>query len=461
MNPSRLAAFALCAVLTFSPLVGGLHGGAERKSVWTQADLPGARGTEEAAWKSVAPAGKEPKTDGGFSIESVRQLLEEALRASGVSNQEEVGRYVALFRMKVEDILQRAARPRSPYRRAQRLHAALHDKIFLRYSAAATGIDSVLDSEEYNCVSATLLWGIAARLLGLEARVVEGPRHVFLRLGTGKRNVDIESTSADGFDLRRNPIRFRRFILAYKLAAPEDPPSADPGRTPEKRSEHEAEGASRELYAALQEAPGEGAAVSLEQGVAFLWHNTAERHLDQGEPLQSARDFREVFRLYPDLARRSDALAGSLARAFRIEYEAGRFETAYQIAAIELEIFGQKTSTRDRFLAVASKRIEGACEAGRAAEAQEILDSSRALLSAPSDGTRLERQNAPRIAAAAVTTGDWRRAREMAERFASVEADIVEGARFIEWVESRQVDAADPERQTCREPRRFSPTPVR
>ena len=110
---------------------------------------------------------------------------------------------------------------------------------------------------------------------------------------------------------------------------------------------------------------------------------------------------------------------------------------------------------------MASKRIEGACEAGRAAEAQEILDSSRALLSAPSDGTRLERQNAPRIAAAAVTTGDWRRAREMAERFASVEADIVEGARFIEWVESRQVDAADPERQTCREPRRFSPTPVR
>jgi hypothetical protein len=178
--------------------------------------------------------------------------------------------------------------------------------------------------------------------------------------------------------------------------------------------------------------------VSLERATGFLWHNTAERALARGDAVKAASSFLEEFRSNSELGSRIDGFATSLARAFRIEYEDGRFDNAYLIAEMEAKIFPHKTTTRDRILAAASKRVDAECEAGDAAGAESVLDATVATLAEPSDVARLEREMCPHIAAAAVRAADWTRAIRMASRYAQSEPDTFEAERFLSWVESRE-----------------------
>lgn len=369
-------------------------------------------------------------------IESVRPLLALNLRASGIDDPVELQKYENAFVARLSEPLARIGRSRSEYRRARRLHDMLHAKFLRRYSATADGLDAVLDRGEYNCVSASLLYGIAARALGLDPEVVEGPRHVFIRLTIDDDRVDIECTSPRGFDVLRDLEAFRTFVLAYKYATPE---------------ELERYGAA----AVYEDFHQFGRPVTLDRATAFLWHNTGERALDRGNGPKAAACFQEEFRLYPDLVYRSERIGIFLARAFRSEYEKGLFESAYRIAEIEREIFPDRTTTRDRFLAAASKRVEGVCDAGDPAAAEAILSEATSSATSSDDRARLERETCPRIAAAAVRAGDWEIARRMAERFAVAEPDEVEASRFIAWVERRSLEGSSlPLEEVCSDPRR-------
>jgi orotate phosphoribosyltransferase len=280
---------------------------------------------------------------------------------------------------------------------------------------------AILDRGEYNCVSATLMYGIAARAFGLEMQVVETPRHIFLRLETEGREVDIESTSPTGFDFTGDFERFRRYTMAYRYAA---------GDEMERRGPYER----------FERSDGILEPVSLERATGFLWHNTAERALARGDAVKAAESFLAEYRTNPELATRLDGFSTSLARAFRIEYEDGGFDNAYRIVEMELKIFPNRTTTRDRLLAAASKRIESACDRDDPAGAERVLDDAEDVLGIPSDLSRLEREVCPLIAAAAVRLGDWPRAQRLASRYVGSEPDPVEGARFLAWVESRKAE---------------------
>lgn len=346
-------------------------------------------------------------------------LLDQVLQASGIDDPARRERYRSTFESKLEEFGKHLGRNRSAYHRARRLHDELHESLLTQYAATADGIDAILDRGEYNCVSSTLLYGIAARAFGLEMRVIETPRHIFLRLEADGREVDIESTSPTGFDFTGDFERFRRYTTAFRYAA---------GDEMERRGPYER----FERFDGLSEP------VSLERATGFLWHNTAERALARGDAVKAAESFLAEYRSNPELATRLDGFSTSLARAFRIEYEAGGFDNAYRIAEMELKIFPSRTTTRDRLLAAASKRIESACDRNDPAEAERILDAAGAVLQIPSDLSRLEREVCPHIAAAAVRFGDWTRAQRMASRYAGSEPDAVEGARFLSWIQSRQ-----------------------
>ena len=70
----------------------------------------------------------------------------------------------------------------SSYRRARRLHRLIQKRYLLHYDAEADGIATILLDGRYNCLSATMLYGLAARAAGLDARVLEIPGHLLLRL---------------------------------------------------------------------------------------------------------------------------------------------------------------------------------------------------------------------------------------------------------------------------------------
>ena len=366
----------------------------------------------------------------------VRRVVLDALRASGIEDPAAIEHYRALFEERIGGIVGKLEGVHSPYRRARRLHEALHKGVLLRYKPAADGLNGVLDRGEYNCVSATLTYGIAARALGLDPRVVEGPRHIFIRLEIDDRTVDIETTQPQGFDLSHNMEAFKRFALAYKWATPE---------------ELQAVG----TKAIFEEFHGLEKPVTLELATAYLWHNTGERALERGDAPRAVRAFHEEFHLHPDLVRRTDSIGVYMARMFRMEYDEGRFDSAYAIAAIELEMFPTRTTAHDRFLAAASKRILAACDRGSPSDGEAILGDAAAAVHDASDTARLEREVCPRIAAAAVRTGDWARATRMAERFAASEPDEIEGMRFLSWVENRRLEGAVlPLEEVCPAPRR-------
>jgi hypothetical protein len=344
--------------------------------------------------------------------------FESALVASGVEDPAERARLSAEFLRTVDDLRRDLEGVRSPYRRAKRLHQRLHATVFERYRASADGIQDVLDRGEYNCVSATLFYGMVARALDLPALVVASPRHLHLRLRAGARDVEVESTSPDGFDVERNLAAFVRFAVATKLATP-------------------AEIESRTAASVFEEFHELAKPVSLEQGVAFLWHNAAQRALEGDDALRAAHALREEFRIDPDTTRASESAPWCLARAFRIEYEAGRFDSAYEIAELDVEIYPGRTTPKDRLLAAAIKRIEIASARGDAAAAEAILsDAKESALG--DDAARLEREACPRIASVAVLAGDWERADRMVLRFLLVEPDAVESARLAGWVEARR-----------------------
>ena len=138
---------------------------------------------------------------------------------------------------------------------------------------------------------------------------------------------------------------------------------------------------------------------------------------------------------------------GLLARALSTDYESGRFEAAYHVARIDVQLFPEMTTSRDRMLAVALKRIEDASDSDDPKTAETILEEVRRLCEGGPDIVRLERRGWPIIVATAVRLADWERARRAARAYAEVEPDPVEAARLASWVESRH---SDPETATLR-----------
>jgi hypothetical protein len=131
-----------------------------------------------------------------------------------------------------------------------------------------------------------------------------------------------------------------------------------------------------------------------------------------------------------------------MARAFRIDYEKGRFDSAYRIAEMDMQMFPGTTSGRDRLLAAATKRISAACDAGSPAGAEEILNRTDQTARSRGDQLRLDRGVCPQIAAAAVRVGDWDRAARMVARYTASEPDRVETLRLARWVASREQEAS-------------------
>ena len=408
----------------------------------------GVLGAVQILWIGLAsfasPAGTSPKAEVPQLTQSVpadelcspqlARLLDDVLRASGLDDNQERSQAKTEFSKSLAMLKKHVGRSGSAYRKGRRLHDALHRFVFRQYSPLADSIDTVLETGQYNCVSATLFYGIMGRALGLDLRAVETPHHIYLQLHDRDRTVDIETTSRLGYDFSGDLERFRRFTWAYEFA-----------------SHDEIESSPYYRFERVQEV--RSAPVPLEQATAFLWHNSAQKALAKGDAVRAASYFSEEFKAYPQLAQRLDGFATSLAKAFRIEYEAGRFSSALSIARTEMSAFPTRTSSRDRMLAAATKNIQSACESGDPVFAEKILQDSEKILTIPSDRRILDTQACPHIIAAAVRAGDWDQAWRMVSRYQDAEPDQVEGNRLRAWVLSRQdIMQRESEEEMCRDP---------
>jgi hypothetical protein len=334
-------------------------------------------------------------------LDPVRSALTSALEASGLTVSERA-RYEERFDALAVDVAARVGAIHSPERRARRLHRILHARVFAHYRGDADGVPDVLDQGEFNCVSSTLVEGLLARSLGLQPVIVPGSRHVFLRIELRSRAIDVETTAPDGFDARGDTGAATRILLAYKLATPEEIA---------RRGE-------REIVDRYEHV---GPAVPLEDGAAFVWHNAAERALARGDGSGAVRRILAGETRFPGVAASHETLQAELGRAFRLDYDEGRFDDAFATAAIGVGLDPALVSAQDRLIAAAAQRVERLVDDGSVEQAESVLVDLRNVLG--NGAARFERHVLPVIVAAAVRVGDWERASRLADRYAGVELD--------------------------------------
>jgi regulator of sirC expression with transglutaminase-like and TPR domain len=342
--------------------------------------------------------------------------VSQIVTAVGVDDPHEIERRTLAVESEIDAVLDRLGRRGPGYRQARRLHRMLHNRYLVDYDVLADGVDRIVTHRSYNCLSGSLFYGLILRELGYEVELLEYPGHLLLRIGFNGRWIDVETTARHGFDVVR---RTSPWLAAEEKARLE----SDRYLHPES----------------LREA-GEGGPywhVSLEGAIGFVWLNRAWRTLDSGDSVAAAELARRAHDHLPDQVARTDGVRRLMARAFQAEYERGRFEAAYRIAEIEVGLYPEMTTARDRILAAAMKQVEHASETGDLRAAETVLQGIERTCGSSPDTARLERRAWPLIATAAVREQNWPLARRAAQRYAELEPDEVESSRLLDWVESR------------------------
>lgn len=138
-----------------------------------------------------------------------RALLALAVTASG--DRRDAASYAAFQRRVDQFVVQlrpTIAAARDEWHRGYELHRAMHREFFAGGAVELGGyvvdqarVTGIFTSGHYNCLSSTLLFLVLARSFDLPVRAAALPTHVFVELGRpGQKTIDIETTSATGFD---------------------------------------------------------------------------------------------------------------------------------------------------------------------------------------------------------------------------------------------------------------------
>lgn len=401
---------------------------------WTQAGGSPPPEVSRQVVPGLAASMSPDKTDIPFDASLVEDLADghldtwtladAALVASGIDNAGDL----TLYRARLQAVLTAATahvnRQASPARRARRLLEELHRVALRKYEASSDRFTDLLDSGVYNCVSASLLYIIAARQVGLDPAAGETPLHVFVVLQSGDRDIEIEATSPSGFDVQHDLIGFRTFVLANKYVTPE-------------------ELALRGVEAIFNEFNNLTRPVTPEHAISFLYHNAGIRALHAGDASKAARCLIDAVRIYPDLGYRSDDLRKTLAWSVREQYDAGNYLGAFRVAEVSMKMFPDRTTVTDRFVAVAARVVEDAAGRGDMAAADDYEARTMALLPDAESRRRLEAYTAPLMARAYLLARDWPAARRHAARFSASSSDPVEAERFMTWVEGRVLEGSE------------------
>jgi len=126
-------------------------------------------------------------------------LADAALLASGVAGKETRRKHREQLSERLEQF--RSGKPDDDaFAQGDALLRFLHRQTLRGYVEKQTDVSTLLETGQFNCVSATLTYMILGRSQGLDVRAVEAPDHVFAILYDGVRHVDVETTNQWGFN---------------------------------------------------------------------------------------------------------------------------------------------------------------------------------------------------------------------------------------------------------------------
>jgi tetratricopeptide (TPR) repeat protein len=140
-------------------------------------------------------------------------LFEAALSASGVESAGDRKRYQKLFQEWCRSLQATCAKLHGDRAAAQAVLEFLHHGILTgRYELDCSALTLAIDSGNFNCVSATILFNCLAHAQGLNVSAAERPGHVLSVVHLEKETLHVETTSAAWFEILDDPSRLRQYV---------------------------------------------------------------------------------------------------------------------------------------------------------------------------------------------------------------------------------------------------------
>ncbi len=135
-------------------------------------------------------------------------LVQDVLQAGGVSAAR--SRQAGLeFRVFANQLSEAGHVCGSERQQAQSIHRFVHERILQgKYETSANDIAAVLAGGSFNCLTASVLFLALAADFDLEAQAVAVPGHVWCRVASPGRPIDVETTCPHWFELAvREPVK--------------------------------------------------------------------------------------------------------------------------------------------------------------------------------------------------------------------------------------------------------------
>lgn len=140
------------------------------------------------------------------------EFAEAALLASGVVDAGQRTKYLKRLDTLERQASAAVAKASTPAAKGEALLEWLHKGPMSKgYVAHQTDLSVTLDTGTFNCVSSAALYTALALRLGLDVRAIEVPDHVFSILYDGTQHMDVETTTAKGFNPARDKAAIAKF----------------------------------------------------------------------------------------------------------------------------------------------------------------------------------------------------------------------------------------------------------
>ncbi|WP_213545626.1 hypothetical protein [Vannielia litorea] len=249
---------------------------------------------------------------GALSREDFEEI---ALFASGIRNADARARYIARLDEIEAELRRQIDTNLPPAELAGQMLPWLHDKVLTAgYREKQTDLSVLLDEGLFNCVSSAVVYNALALRLGLDARAIEVPDHAFSIVYDGANHMDVETTTPQGFDPRREKIEAFEALTGFNYI---------PESNRSKR---------REIGAA-------GLA-------ALIYYNHGVMHLREGRFHEALLANFRAMSLDPEFSSAATNALASLGKWSIALSSDGRWEEAVQVAAL-----GRRLAPDDRGLA--------------------------------------------------------------------------------------------------------------
>jgi hypothetical protein len=157
-------------------------------------------------------------------------FLEEALFAGGAHDEAELTRLVALYHRRIDPIVA-VVKDQPQQIAAQLLLKHLHvsyggtEAVLKEYKSAHWSVNEALETGTYNCLSASMLYALAARQAGLEVDGEVYSDHARVLLHIDGHEYQVEATSEYGYGASdwfiRTRVDARTLALRFEIETPE------------------------------------------------------------------------------------------------------------------------------------------------------------------------------------------------------------------------------------------------